>query len=107
MKGKKEEEKQWQTKKNERDKGKEKRRKDVWIKKEQRNKGKFDSVFNWAPRHEGVLGKWKYSSTHSLTSALGGSEWSASRPAALVPGKENLVTIGYEAGWATEPFRMR
>jgi hypothetical protein len=26
--------------------------------------------FNWAPRHEGVLGEWRYSSTHSLTSAL-------------------------------------
>jgi len=22
--------------------------------------------FNWAPRHEGVLGEWRYSSTHSL-----------------------------------------
>jgi len=22
-------------------------------------------LFNWAPRHEGVLGEWKYSSTHS------------------------------------------
>jgi hypothetical protein len=25
---------------------------------------------NWAPRHEGVLGEWRYSSTHSSTSAL-------------------------------------
>jgi hypothetical protein len=36
-------------------------------------------VLNQAPRHEGVLGEWKYSSTHSLTSALDGGEWSASR----------------------------
>jgi hypothetical protein len=36
--------------------------------------------FNWAPRHEGVLGEWRYSSTHSLTSAIDGGEWSASRP---------------------------
>jgi len=31
------------------------------------------------PRHEGVLREWRYSS-HSLTSALDGGEWSASRP---------------------------
>jgi hypothetical protein len=37
-------------------------------------------LFNWAPRHEGILGEWRYSSTHSLTSALDGGEWSASRP---------------------------
>jgi hypothetical protein len=36
------------------------------------------------------------SSTHSSTSALDGGEWSASRPAALPPGKEPLVPIGYE-----------
>jgi len=36
--------------------------------------------FNWTPRHEGVLGEQRYSSTHSLTSALDGCEWSASRP---------------------------
>jgi hypothetical protein len=35
---------------------------------------------NWEPRHEGVLGEWRYSSTHSLTSALDGGEWLASRP---------------------------
>jgi hypothetical protein len=43
-------------------------------------KGKVFPVLNWAPRHEGVLGEWRYSSTHSLTSALYGGEWSASRP---------------------------
>jgi hypothetical protein len=32
------------------------------------------------PRHVGVLGEWMYSSMHSLTSALYGGEWSASRP---------------------------
>jgi hypothetical protein len=36
--------------------------------------------FNWAPRHESVLGKWNYSPTHSLTLALDGGEWSASHP---------------------------
>jgi hypothetical protein len=32
------------------------------------------------PRHGEVLGERKYSSTHSLTSALYGGEWSASSP---------------------------
>jgi hypothetical protein len=37
-----------------------------------KGKGKVLPVFNWAPRHEGVSGEWRYSSTHSLTSALDG-----------------------------------
>jgi hypothetical protein len=41
--------------------------------------------FNWAPRHEGVLGEWRYSFTYSLTSALDGGEWSASRPGRFIP----------------------
>jgi hypothetical protein len=40
---------------------------------------KLSMCFNWAPRHEGVLREYRYSSTHSLTSALDGGEWSASR----------------------------
>jgi hypothetical protein len=49
--------------------------------------------FNWASRHEGVLGNWKYSSTHSLTSALDESgQFHA--PAALPPGKEPLAPTG-------------
>jgi len=31
------------------------------------------------------LGEWKCSSTHSLTSALDGGEWSASRPGRFTP----------------------
>jgi hypothetical protein len=50
---------------------------------------KFSLCLNEAPRHEGVLEEWKYSYTHSLTSALDGGEWSA-----LPPGKESLVPIG-------------
>jgi hypothetical protein len=42
-----------------------------------------------------------------LTSALNGSEWSASRPATLHPGKEPLVPIGQETGWAPEPVWTR
>jgi hypothetical protein len=37
-------------------------------------KGKIVPVLNYAPRQEGVLGEWRYSSTHSLTSALDGGE---------------------------------
>jgi hypothetical protein len=43
-------------------------------------KVKLSLCFKQAPHHEGVLGEWRYSSTHSLTSALDGGEWSASRP---------------------------
>jgi hypothetical protein len=48
-------------------------------------KGKVIPVLYWAPRHEGVLWEWRYSSTHSLTSALDGGEWSASRPDRFTP----------------------
>jgi hypothetical protein len=41
--------------------------------------------FNWAPRHEGVLGEWRNSSTHSLTSELDGGEWSASHLGRFTP----------------------
>jgi len=37
-------------------------------------KGKIVPVLNQAPRHEGVFDEWRYSSTHSLTSALDGGE---------------------------------
>jgi hypothetical protein len=54
--------------------------------------------FNWAPRHEGVLGEWKYSSTHSLTSVLDGSERSTLHPGRLTPSERTSGTylIG---GW--------
>jgi hypothetical protein len=50
------------------------------IHEEIRVKVKLSLWFNWAPSHEGVLGERRYSSTHSLTSALDGDEWSASLP---------------------------
>jgi hypothetical protein len=31
------------------------------------------------------IGEWRYSPTHSLTSALDGGEWSASRPGRFTP----------------------
>jgi hypothetical protein len=44
--------------------------------------------------HEGVLGEWMYSSTHSLTSALDGGECRLHAPTALLPGKEPLLPVG-------------
>jgi hypothetical protein len=56
-------------------------------------KVKLSLCFNSAPRHESVMEEWRYSSTHSLTLALDGGEWSASRPGRFIPGKEPLVPI--------------
>jgi hypothetical protein len=46
-----------------------------------KGKGKIVPVLflNRAPRHEGVLGEWRYISTLSFTSALDGGAWSAPR----------------------------
>jgi hypothetical protein len=71
--------------------------------------GKVKSLcsFNWAPRHEGVLGEWMYSSTHSLTSALDGGEWSASRPGRFTP-RERAPGTHWIEGWVcSEPFWQR
>jgi hypothetical protein len=67
-------------------------------------KVKLSPCFNWASRHEGVSGKWKYSSTRSLISALDGCEWSVSRYCRLNHREEALGTywiggwVGPEAG---------
>jgi hypothetical protein len=50
-----------------------------------KGKGKVVPVLNEAPRHEDVLGEWRYSSTYSLTSALDEDDWSASRPGRFTP----------------------
>jgi hypothetical protein len=49
-------------------------------------------LFNKAPRHESLLGEWRYSSTHSLNSALDGGKWSASRPGRITPSERAAVT---------------
>jgi hypothetical protein len=63
-------------------------------------KGKVVPVlyFNSAPRLEGVLGEWRYSSTHSLTSTLYGGEWSASRPCRFTP-RERVPGTHWIGGW--------
>jgi hypothetical protein len=60
--------------------------------------GKVVPVLNYAPRHEGVLWEWRYGSTHSLTSALDGGEWSASRPGRLTP-RERALGTHWIGGW--------
>jgi hypothetical protein len=54
--------------------------------------------YNITPRHEGVLGEWRYSSTHSLISALDGGEWSASRPSRFTP-RERAPGTHWIGGW--------
>jgi hypothetical protein len=61
-------------------------------------KVKLSLCFNRAPRHEDVLGEWRYSSTHSLTSALDGREWSASRPGRFAP-RERAPDTRWIGGW--------
>jgi hypothetical protein len=63
-------------------------------------KVKICQCFNWAPRHEGVLGEWRYSSTHSLTLALDGGEWSASRSCRFTP-KERAPGIHWKGDWVS------
>jgi hypothetical protein len=45
------------------------------------------------------IGEWRYRSTHSLTSALDGSEWSASRPGRFIP-RERAPGTHWIGGWA-------
>jgi hypothetical protein len=64
-----------------------------------RVKVKLSLCFNWAPCHESILGEWRYSSTHSLTSALDGGEWSASCPGCFTP-RERAPCTHWIGGWA-------
>jgi hypothetical protein len=47
--------------------------------------------FNWAPRHEDVLGEWRYNSTHSWSRHYMEVSGQFHTPAALPPEKEPLV----------------
>jgi hypothetical protein len=44
------------------------------------------------------MGEWRYSSTHSLTSALDKSEWSASRPGCFTP-RDRARGTRWIVGW--------
>jgi hypothetical protein len=65
------------------------------------------SFFNQTRHHEGVVGEWRYSSTHSFSSALHGDEWSASYPGHFTPRERALNTGCKKVGWATEPVWTR
>jgi hypothetical protein len=55
-------------------------------------KGKVVPVLELSTTPWRRIGEWRYSSTHSLTSALGGGEWSASRPDRFTPRERAPVT---------------
>jgi hypothetical protein len=55
-------------------------------------------LFNWAPRHEGVLGV-ELQLHAFLTSAPDGGEWSASRPDRFIPSERAPGTY-WIGGWA-------
>jgi hypothetical protein len=59
---------------------------------------RYPALFKWASRHGGVLGEWRYTSTHSLTSALDGGEWSASRPGRFNP-RVRAPSTHWVGGW--------
>jgi len=61
----------------------------------------------WARRHGGVLGEWWYYPTHSLTSALDGGEWSASRPGRFTPPGRHPGMHWVGGWWAPQPVSMR
>jgi hypothetical protein len=70
-------------------------------------KVKLSLCFNWAPRHEGVLGEWRYTPLILRPRYYMEVSGQLHAPAALPPGKNSLVPIGQEAGWAPEPFWTR
>jgi hypothetical protein len=61
-------------------------------------KVKLSLCLNWTPRHEGVLGEWRYSSIHSLTSTLDGGEWVAPRSGRLTP-RGRVLGTHWTGGW--------
>jgi hypothetical protein len=63
-----------------------------------KGKGKVVPVLNEAPRHEDLLGEWRYNSKHSLTSALDGGEWSTSLPGRFTP-RERAPGTHWIEGW--------
>jgi hypothetical protein len=55
----------------------------------------WSNQVRWGGR---VLGKWRYSSMHSLNLALDGGEWSATRPGRFIPKKRAPCTY-WIGGW--------
>jgi hypothetical protein len=59
---------------------------------------KLSLCSSWTQHNEGILGEWRYSSTHSLTSALDGGEWSDSRTGRFTP-RERAPCTHWIGGW--------
>jgi hypothetical protein len=72
-------------------------------------KVKLSLCFNWAPRHEGVSEEQRYRSTHSLTSAVDGGEWSASGTSRFIARKRVRGThwIGGWVGFHNSSLRSK
>jgi hypothetical protein len=62
------------------------------------NKGKVVPVLQVSTTPRRRIGEWMYSSTHSLTSAVDGYEWSASRPGRFTP-RERAPGTHWIGGW--------
>jgi hypothetical protein len=62
------------------------------------DKGKVIPVLWLSTTPWRCIGEWRYSSTYSLTSALDGGEWSASRPGRFSP-SERAPGIRWTGGW--------
>jgi hypothetical protein len=60
--------------------------------------GKVVPVLSLSTTQWRRIGEWRYSSTHSLTSALEGGEWSASRPGRFTP-RERDTGTHWIGGW--------
>jgi hypothetical protein len=55
-------------------------------------------LLNQEPRHEDVLGEWRYSSTQSWPKELDGGEWSVSHTGRFTPGVRTVGTH-WTGGW--------
>jgi len=56
-------------------------------------KGKGKGKVHPIKGHEGPKGKWRYSSTLPLTSALDGGGWPAPHPGRFPPGKDPVPIV--------------
>jgi hypothetical protein len=69
---------------------------------EHRYKSPYQAKFHPTTGYEIPEGEYRYSSTLSLTSVLGGFGWSAPRPGMFTP-RNDPIRMVQEAGWAPGP----
>jgi len=68
---------------------------------------KLSLYFNCAPRHEGVLGDWSYSSTHSCSRQRMEVSGRLHVPVAFTPTERAPADHWIGSWWAPEPVWMR